>query len=161
MAENDRFLPLTIHDAFLDSGHLGKDLWKRSMWFAILLLSGAPLLSEQRIDPDRVARELAADADVIASLRRNGDDPSIVRAIDVRFVGRERDVKKLRAVAPSMGWRFIQAVDQKDGNVAIDLQRDQSTELPALTALTREALQIEAKFRVRYDGWGTVATSRR
>lgn len=130
------------------------------MWFAIFLLSGAPLLSEQRIAPDRLASELAADADVIASLRRNGDDPAIVRAVDVRFVGPKENVEKLRAAVQRMGWRFIQTVGQEDGSVAIDLQRDQSTKVLALTALTKEALQIEAAFAVRYDGWGTVAASR-
>jgi regulator of RNase E activity RraB len=130
------------------------------MWFAILLLSGISSVAEQKIDPDRLASELAADADVIASLRRNGDEPTIVRAVDVRFVGTESNVKKLLAAAPDMGWRFIQTVGQEDGTVAIDLQRNQSTETSALTALTKDALQIEAAFEVRYDGWGTLATSK-
>lgn len=131
------------------------------MWFAIFLLSGVAGLTQEKVDPDRLAAELAADGDVIRSLRNNGDEPTNVRPVDVRFVGAADSIERLRQAAPEMGWRVIQTVAQDDGSTALDLQRDQTTELPVLTALTKEALQLEAAFGVRYDGWGTAATPRR
>ncbi|MDB5707903.1 MAG: hypothetical protein JWN66_5019 [Sphingomonas bacterium] len=129
------------------------------MLFPLFMLIAAPAAPADQVDPRRLAAELAADADVVRSLRQNGDVPTIVRPVDVRFVGIADRVAKLVDAAPNLGWRVIQTVAQQDGTVALDLQRDQSTEGPALRALTEEALRTEAMFGVRYDGWGTAAES--
>ncbi|USI72936.1 ribonuclease E inhibitor RraB [Sphingomonas morindae] len=53
----------------------------------------------------------------------------------------------------------MQIVALDDGEVAADIQRDQTTDTEALEALTVDALRLELRFSVRYDGWGTVATA--
>jgi hypothetical protein len=111
------------------------------------------------IDPQRLAAELAADADVVRSLRENGDDPTIVRPIDVRFEGDEAAVLRLRDAADAAGWTVIQIVELDEASWALDVQRAQTTDEEALRLLTVEALRIEQTFGVRYDGWGTVAQS--
>jgi hypothetical protein len=109
------------------------------------------------IDPDRLANELAADADVIRSLRDNGDMSSIVRPVDVRLIGSAENIRCLADGITGSEWRVVQIVDLDGGEVAADIQRDQTTEATALKALTVDALRLETKFLVRYDGWGTVA----
>lgn len=112
------------------------------------------------VDPQRVEMELAADADVLRSLRDNGDVPSILRPVDVRFVGRAASVATLEKQIGSMGWRIVQRVPLSDGSEALDVQRDQTTDVAAIRRLTEAALGIEGRYGVRYDGWGTVATNR-
>src|ERR1700683_1501732 len=107
------------------------------------------------IDAARLASELAADADVIRSLRENGDIQSVVRPVDVRFVGDETKISNLRQKIEMAGWRIIQVVHLEDGEAALDVRRDQTTDAVALRELTETALQIEAISSVHYDGWGT------
>ncbi|USI72937.1 hypothetical protein [Sphingomonas morindae] len=47
------------------------------------------------IDPNRLAAELAADADVVRSLRDNGDVSSVIRPVDVRLTGSRENVRCL------------------------------------------------------------------
>jgi len=112
------------------------------------------------VDPQRVEKELAADADVLRSLRDNGDVPSIIRPVDVRFVGPAASMAKLEKQIGSMGWRTVQRVPLSDGSEALDVQRDQKTDAAAIRRLTEAALWIEGRYGVRYDGWGTVSTKR-
>ena len=55
------------------------------------------------------------------------------------------------------GWAAIQMIEMDDGEYALDVQHQQTTEPDALQALTEIALKIETKYAVRYDGWGCVA----
>ena len=112
------------------------------------------------VDPQRLEAELTADADVLRSLRDNGDVPSILRPVDARFVGRAASVATLETQIGSMGWRIVQRVPLSDGREALDVQRDQTTDAAAIRRLTEAALEIEGRYGVRYDGWGTVATKR-
>ncbi len=112
------------------------------------------------VDPERLSAELEADIDVMRSLRENGDIASIVRPVDVRFVGPASEIDRPANATDPMGWEVIQIVALGDGACALDVQRRQSTEPSALRALTIEALAIEQDFGVRYDGWGTVAVSK-
>lgn len=109
------------------------------------------------IDPARVEAELAADADVIRSLRENGDDPRVVRPVDVHFLGGREPILRLADAAESLGWSVAQVMDCDDGGLAIDLCRDQTTDEAAVRQLTFDALVIEQTYGLSYDGWGTMA----
>lgn len=54
------------------------------------------------VDPERLAVELKADMDVMRSLQENGDIASVVRPVDVRFVGRMSDIDRLAGEASAM-----------------------------------------------------------
>ena len=112
------------------------------------------------IDAVRIEAEEAADADVLRSLHENGDVPSISRPVDVRFVGGAAEIGRLQNAVGALGWRILQRVPLDDGQEALDVQRDQTTDRAAILTLTKAALSLEAQFAVRYDGWGTVATKR-
>lgn len=112
---------------------------------------------KDKIDAARLEAELAADANVILSLRRNGDVASIVRPVDVRFVGGRSEIDRLAGAIHERGWRVVQIVGLDGDKCALDVQRDQGTEVDALRRLTVAALMIERHYDVRYDGWGTVA----
>ena len=123
--------------------------------FAQMATAQLPAVASSRIEA-----ELAADAAVLRSLKKSGDMPNIVRPVDVRFVGSAANIGTLQQAIGSMGWRVVQRVPISAGEEALDIQRDQTTSLDAIRALTETALSIEVQFGVRYDGWGTVATKR-
>jgi regulator of RNase E activity RraB len=112
------------------------------------------------VDPQRIENELAADADVLRSLRDDGDDPNIVRPVDVRFVGERANIAALEARIGSTGWRVVQRVTVDNRSEALDVQREQATDPASIRRLTEAALEIEGRYGVEYDGWGTVATKR-
>lgn len=130
------------------------------MVFLFMLLPGFIMMPQTpSIDPARIEAEMAADADVIRSLNENGDVPTITRAVDIRFVGEAAAVAKLEADAGTLGLRVVQKTSDAQ-ETALDVQRDQTTDPVAIRRLTEAALQIEAQYGVRYDGWGTLATKR-
>ncbi len=57
----------------------------------------ATFLDPIGFDEARLKAERAADADLLSSLRRNGDCASAVRSIDLRFVGSKSGVLELSA----------------------------------------------------------------
>ncbi len=113
---------------------------------------------ETEINPERLAAELRADEDVVRSLKLNGDVPMVVRPLDVRFRGVPERIKKFGESLEGKDWILVQIIPLNISEVAIDVKRDQTTEANALRALTIWALQIEARFGIEYDGWGTIAT---
>lgn len=116
------------------------------------------ILDPIRLDEARLKAERAADADVLSSLRRNGDCASAVRSIYLRFVGSTSGVSELSARSADLGFAVTQSAQMPDGEAAIDLSV-QSDALPStIDRLTVNALKIETRFNLRYDGWGTVAT---
>lgn len=117
-------------------------------------MSGIP---EAPIDLMKFAMEVAADSDVLAELAENGDIATLVRPIDVHFKGSEEAVQALRADAEALGFRFIGVGAYEDGDSALDLQFDGTTEADAMAALTRKVLEIEVSHGVEYDGWGCEA----
>ena len=123
---------------------------------AISLLIG-PITMSQELDPKRLEDNLRADADVVRALRSNGDIETIVRPVDVRFVGKFIRIQRLRREITQRGWRFIQIVESTGGEYALDADRQQKTDQISLRELTEAALKIEIEFGVRFDGWGTVA----
>ena len=110
-----------------------------------------------KIEESRLQMERAADADVLSSLRRNGDCPEIIRSIDLRFVGAQQSVSELSHAAAELGFTVTQIVHAADGETAIDLAIQSDARAASIDALTLTALQIEGQFKIRYDGWGTVA----
>jgi hypothetical protein len=105
----------------------------------------------------RLKEEHAADADVLSSLERNGDCPSVVRAVGVRFVGLKPYIYGLAQAANSLGFTIIQIVEMPSGEEAIDLSLQSDTQKSSIEGLTLSALRMERHFMLRYDGWGTVA----
>ncbi len=120
-------------------------------------MSGIP---DAPIDLMKFAMEIAADSDVLAELAANGDIATLVRPIDVHFKGSEEAVQALRADAEALGFRYIGLGAYEDGDTALDLQFDGTTEADAMAALTRKALAIEISHDVEYDGWGCEAKTK-
>ena len=116
-------------------------------------------LSDLPFDADRLAEELAADAEVVRALRDNGDVAEIIRPVDVHFVGEAEAIERLEEAAEALGWTIIDLVPEDDGYATLSVQRQQTTTDEALRALTEDALRIEAAYAVSYDGWGTAAES--
>jgi len=114
-------------------------------------------MTAREIDLIKFAMEIAADSDVLEDLAANGDDASLVRPIDVHFKGSEAAIQALRADIEALGYRFIGLGAYEDGDTALDLQIDSTTQPDAMAALTRKALEIEASHGVEYDGWGCEA----
>jgi len=109
------------------------------------------------IDANRLAAEIAADADVVRSLKANGDVSSIIRNVGARFEGSETAIANLQRHVEKTEWRVVQVVKTEDGQIAIDIERDQTTDLQAVRELTVAALKIEMATGAVYDGWGTIA----
>lgn len=116
-------------------------------------------LSDLPFDADRLAEELAADADVVRALRDNGDVAEIIRPVDVHFVGEAELIERLEDEIEDLGWTIVEMVPEDDGYVTLSVQREQATTDDALRALTEDALRIEAAYDISYDGWGTAAES--
>jgi regulator of RNase E activity RraB len=109
------------------------------------------------IDLERLQSELAADADVIRSLRENGDLAAVVRPVDVSFKSDDAAIARVRSLVAGTEWRILQEIEMSDGEMSIDIQRDQTTDEGAIRSLTESALEIEDATGAAYDGWGTVA----
>lgn len=118
----------------------------------------ATVLDAIGLDEVRLKAERTADADVLSSLHRNGDCASAVRSIDLRFVGSTLGVSELSARSADLGFTDTQSVQMTDGEQAIDLSVQSDTLPSTIDRLTVNALRIETRFNLRYDGWGTVAT---
>lgn len=124
---------------------------------ALPLQPAGAAMSDLPFDPDRLAEELDADADVVRALRENGDVPTIVRPVDVHFVGEPDEIARLEDEIEGLGWTIVEAIEEDDGFVVLSVQRRQATTDAALRTLTEDALRIEAAYGVSYDGWGTAA----
>jgi regulator of RNase E activity RraB len=109
------------------------------------------------VDPARLEEEWAADKDVLASLRENGDRPEIVRAVDVSFSGSEPALDRLEEDAAELGFQVLDREEDEAGEISLFLGCEQTSDDDAIKALTRKCLQIELIYDVEYDGWGCTA----
>lgn len=109
------------------------------------------------VSPARLEEEWAADKDVLASLRENGDRAEIVRPVDVSFSGPEDALDKLEEDAAELGFEPIEREQDEDGGWTLFLGREQAADEASIRALTRLCLQIELAYDVEYDGWGCTA----
>jgi len=110
-----------------------------------------------RIDPARLAAEIADDAEILAELAENGDIASLPRPIDLHFKGPQEAIEALAEAGEELGLSFIEFGEYEDGDIAADFTVDSTTEPAAMADLTRRALEIEIAFGVEYDGWGCEA----
>ena len=109
------------------------------------------------VSPERLAEEWAADKNVLASLRENGDVPEILRAVDVSFRGSDDALDRLEESAGELGFEVIEREADEDGEMSLFLGCEQATDDASIKALTVRCLQIELLYDVEYDGWGCTA----
>ncbi|MGL6043430.1 MAG: ribonuclease E inhibitor RraB [Sandaracinobacteroides sp.] len=114
-------------------------------------------MSASEIDPQRLATEIADDAAVLAELAANGDDPALVRPIDLHFKGTQARIEALADDGEALGLVFVEFGEYEDGDWAADFVVEGTTRPAAMAALTRRALEIEISHGVEYDGWGCAA----
>ena len=110
------------------------------------------------IDEDRLQAEWDADADGLRSLRENGDVPTLVRQVDVHFIGSAEDIVRMSEQLDPDIWKEIQVSELEGGPFALDAKREQTTEESAIRTLTVAVLELEILFNVSFDGWGCLAT---
>ena len=109
------------------------------------------------VSPERLAEEWAADKDVLASLRENGDIAEIVRPVDVSFRGDDKALDRLEQNAAELGFTVIEREEDEDGEMSLFLGCEQAADEASIKALTLRCLQIELLYDVEYDGWGCTA----
>lgn len=126
--------------------------------FLLIGITVGSAIDNIKVDEVLLSEQRMADADVLASLQRNANCSSVVRTIDLRFVGVEPRVTALTSNAQDLGFKFMQTVDMKEGRVAVDFTIEADTIPTTIDNITIKALKIEQYYSVRYDGWGTVAT---
>ncbi|WP_199554725.1 ribonuclease E inhibitor RraB [Sandaracinobacteroides hominis] len=114
-------------------------------------------MTERKIDPDQLAAEIAADAEILKALAENGDIASLPRPIDLHFKGSPSRIEALAKAAEELGLEFVEFGEYEDGDWAADFTLDGTTEPEAMAALTKRALEIEISHGVEYDGWGCEA----
>lgn len=122
-----------------------------------LQILAAPELADVPLDPARLQREIAADADVVRSLESNGDLHELNRSVEVRYKGPRKNLLTLTAFLKRQGWRTQPPVKLNGKEYALDNRHVQNTEPLKLIALTTASLKIDHVFGVDYDGWGCVA----
>jgi regulator of RNase E activity RraB len=116
-------------------------------------------MSAPAIDPDKLAAEIAADADVLRALAENGDVASVKRPIDLHFKGTQEAIEALVAASDGLGFAFVEFGEYEDGDIAADFIVESTVEPNAMAALVRRALEIEIIHGVEFDGWGCEAQS--
>ncbi len=114
-------------------------------------------MTRPQVDRERLEEECAADADVLASLKENGDVSSIARPLDVSFLGTREALDRLAGSASEFGFSVLEVEESEEGELSLFLECNQTTDAAAIRALTEKCLQIEIMFEVEYDGWGCVA----
>ena len=108
------------------------------------------------IDPKELADQLNADKDILESPRRDGDIASIVRPVDVLFVGDPERFAPLHDELERRGWR-VKSMHLRDPETAeVGAERDQTTDASAIRDRTEASVALAAKFEVTFDGWGCV-----
>lgn len=106
------------------------------------------------IDPARLEEEFQADQEVLANLRGDGDQPDIVRPVDVSFRGTTQALVQLTDRAEEFGFEFIEIEEDENGEPCLFLVKEQAADDASIKELTIICLQIEQMFGVEYDGWG-------
>ena len=111
-------------------------------------------MSLPTIDPARLQEECEADQEVLANLLENGDQPELVRPVDVSFRGTSEALVRLTDRADEFGFDFVEIEEDEDGTPVLFLVKDQAADAASIRELTTTCLQIEQMFGVEYDGWG-------
>lgn len=114
-------------------------------------------MTKAQIDPEKLAAEIAADAEILKALAENGDIASAIRPIDLHFKGPQDAIEALVEDSEELGFEFIEFGEYEDGDIAADFLVQGTTEAAAMAALTKRALEIEITYGVEFDGWGCEA----
>ena len=109
------------------------------------------------IDPDKLAAEIAADAEVLQALAENGDIATLVRPVDLHFKGSQEAIEALVEASEELGFEFIEFGEYEDGDIAADFIVESTVEPDVMAALVKRALEIEQVYGVEFDGWGCEA----
>ena len=72
-------------------------------------------------------------------------------------MGTKAAIDKVCAAIENTVWRVTNSTASANGEFALDIGRDQTTEAAAIRELTEYALGLEMVTGTRYDGWATVA----
>jgi regulator of RNase E activity RraB len=109
------------------------------------------------VDQQRLDAEWDEDREVLASLAENGDQPDLVRSVDVSFSGDDEALDRLAENADELGFAVIDREENEEGGMSLFLAREQKADAAAIKALTLQCLQIELLYDVEYEGWGCMA----
>ncbi|MBA8882033.1 ribonuclease E inhibitor RraB [Phyllobacterium myrsinacearum] len=110
------------------------------------------------IDPNRLQYETSVDADVIARLHKDGDVSTVIRPVDVDFVGTEDNLLRLARDLRSGEWTVV-GIEPYQDSFSLHVRVNMNTEPASVRQLTETALRIEVAYNVRSDGWGTFTMS--
>lgn len=116
-------------------------------------------MTPRNVDPEHLAAEIAADAEILKALTENGDVASLLRPIDLHFKGSPSRIEALAEASEELGLEFLEFGEYEDGDWAADFTLEGTTEPEAMAALTKRALEIELAYGVEYDGWGCAANT--
>ncbi|MBS3960974.1 MAG: ribonuclease E inhibitor RraB [Sandarakinorhabdus sp.] len=114
-------------------------------------------MTPPKVDPDHLAAEIAADAEILQALLDNGDVNTLVRPIDLHFKGPQDRIEALADAADVLGFEFVEFGEYEDGDWVADFVVEGTTQPADMAALTKRALETEQAFGVEYDGWGCAA----
>ena len=120
-------------------------------------------MSFEAISKDRWDDAWAGDLDVLQNLRRNGDDPTLPRAVDVSFRGSVDALRRLSRACQNFGFEVqsFEESSEEDGQPWLFLVRTQAVDEEAMRNFTATYLLIEDSFGVTSDGWGCIAQNGR
>jgi regulator of RNase E activity RraB len=109
------------------------------------------------VDQQRLDAEWREDQEVLANLADNGDQPDLLRSVDVSFSGDEEALDRLTEEAGELGFTVIDREENEEGGISLFLAREQKADAASIKALTLQCLQIEILYDVEYEGWGCMA----
>ena len=109
------------------------------------------------VSDERLAAEWATDDDVLSSLASNGDEPEVVRSVDVSFIGDQDRLEALARDLQANGFEFADWSETDAGERWLFLKRDQKSDRETIRAMTKRCLEAAEEFGVEHDGWGCMA----
>ena len=108
------------------------------------------------ITPTPLETQLNGDQDVIANLRKNGDDGHAPRKTDFWFYGQQESLDALFANLRGYGFSVDHRLSDRTGIV---LSRKMPVDLAAFQELTPVVVDAAERAGVDYDGWETMVVS--
>ncbi|WP_342518532.1 ribonuclease E inhibitor RraB [Citromicrobium bathyomarinum] len=109
------------------------------------------------VSDERLAAEWATDDEVLRSLASNGDQPEIVRSVDVSFIGDQHQLEALAKDFQADGFELAYWSETDAGEPWLFLKRIQKSDRATIHSMTRRCLQAAEEFGVEHDGWGCMA----
>jgi hypothetical protein len=100
-----------------------------------------------------VERQVNGDQNVIANLKKNGDDGTTPRKTDFWFYGPKDQLQRLIEDLPTVGLALDHWLDDETGVVAT---RITAVDIKTFRGLTPLLVQCAERNQVTYDGWETL-----